>query len=136
MHLLRTSDGKAHIYYDEPDLSDVSPDTVVAYPTLEVEHEHVELSATVEEFERAAREDAGLAEDEPIGEVFVEDEPPAGSQAFGAPGEKPGKRVGHKRVKAYAPPNPVTELREELGRNPNQSLSWRDFEAVFDRFMS
>lgn len=134
MHLLRTPDGKAHIYYDEPDLSDVSPDTVVAYPTLDVEHEHVELDTTVEEFERAAREDAGLAEDEPLGEVFVEDEPPAGSQAFGAPG-KEGKRVGHgnpKRVFAYAPSNPVTELMQELGKNSRQSVSWGEVERIVE----
>ena len=146
MHVLRTPDGKAHIYYDDPDLSDVSPDTKVLYPTLDVEHEHVELDTTVAEFERAAKEDAGIPLEEPLGEVFVEDEPPEesvpeGSQAFGSPRMR-GRRVGGgpdgrgaKRVTAYAPQqtNAATDLRDELGRRDNQSVSWGELTELIKR---
>lgn len=134
MRAVRYKSGGQLVWWDAPD-----PDNEVDFDSIPVRDEEIPegaeliyLNATPEEFERQLQADCGQNE---IGQPYLNDDVDSTTDIT-RQHDKPGRRVGHKRVRAYAPANPVTKLQNELGRNPNQSVSWRDLQAIIDRFIS
>lgn len=90
--------------------------------------EVVELDVTLEEFRRECARSAGAKEDgEPqYGRMFAEDEGVAFGNADSSKNERAGKRVGHKRIKAYLPDTKThaERLADEFKAKPNHNITY------------